>query len=231
MDYCIYCGEYIDNGTEVRYEDLEFCSIKCLDMYFLTKCVNEEISFLDLPKETRDRELGRRSYVVHPKTCPVCGTIFYISYTNEGNRTYCSEECYRKGMEPAWKKRGLLNTGWLSHRWAGGISNGEYCNKFNENLKNRVRAFFGNKCFLCGKPQDENGRNLSVHHVNYDKNACCDNSRVMFVPLCQECHGKTNNDREYWEDYFEQILEKKYDYKCYYTKEEYNNLKAQELTS
>lgn len=231
MDYCIECGEYIDNGTEVRHDNLEFCSIKCLDMYFLTKCANEEISFLDLPKETRDRESGRSSYIVHPKTCPVCGTIFYIRYTNEGNRTYCSEECYRSGMEPVWKKQGLLNTGWLSPNWRGGITNGEYCNKFNADLRRRVRVFFKNKCFLCGKPQEENGKRLAVHHVNYNKNACCDSSRVMMVPLCLECHGKTNHDRERWEDYFEKILKEQYNYKCYYTKEEYNNLKAQELTS
>ena len=204
-----------------------------MDRYLLLKCRAGEISFLDLPKEVRDRETGikKTAYKCNSVECPVCGTIFYTSSSFGESRKYCSERCIRVAMKPIWKKNGILNTGWLSKHWQGGVKYGEYCSKFNADLKRRVREFFGNKCFLCGKHQEENPRRLAVHHVNYNKNTCCDSSKVMLVPLCQECHGKTNQNREYWEDYFETILKDKYNYKCYYTKEEYNNIKSDECSS
>lgn len=232
MGYCVCCGELATG--EHDFKTYSFCSIKCMDKYLLNMCKDGRISFLDLPKETRDRENNnpRCVYKCHSVTCPVCGTVFYASsYFGEHYRKYCSDSCIRVAMKPVWKKNGLLNSGWLSQRWKGGISQEGYCQKFNADLRRRVRVFFGNKCFLCGKTQEENTKRLAVHHVNYNKNACCDSSKVMLVPLCLECHGRTNSDREHWEDYFETILREKYNYKCYYTKEEYNNLKSEECSS
>lgn len=83
--------------------------------------------------------------------------------------------------------------------WKGGISFGKYCPLFNESLKRSVRNFYNNRCFLCGKTKDENGCNLPIHHVNYDKDCLC-HSSCEFVPLCQKCHGKTGHNRQYWED-------------------------------
>lgn len=224
MDFCYMCGELINK--EVNHNDLKFCSIRCMDKYFLNLCVNDKISFLDVPKETRDRELGRKSYECRATTCPTCGSVFYTSYTfNDGNKKYCSRVCRRIGerirINNTWCKR----VGWMSPNWKCGVNNEKYCYKFNEGLKKRVRAFFNNKCFLCGKSEKKNGKSLSVHHVNYNKNTCCDSTKVMLVPLCFECHGRTNANRAYWEEYFEKILKDEYNYKCYYTKEEYNDLK------
>ena len=233
MKLCSCCGNPVIKGQVQVYKELQFCSVNCMDRFLLLKCKAGDISFLDLPREVRDRENGKHKTVYKCNTveCPVCNTIFYINYSFEGNRKYCSDKCVRIAMKPIREKNGLLNTGWLSKNWRGGISNGIYCSKFNSDLKRRVRRFFGEKCFLCGKPQAENSKLLSVHHVNYNKNQCCDSSKVMLVPLCQECHGKTNQNREYWEDYFENILKERYNYKCYYTKEEYNNLKSEECSS
>jgi len=47
-----------------------------------------------------------------------------------------------------------------------------YCEKFNAEFRERVRAYFGYVCPECGTPQ--NGRKLAVHHVNYNKKSCCD---------------------------------------------------------
>lgn len=224
MGYCVCCGELVTN--ECIYNDLSFCSTKCMDKYLLHMCEAGRISFLDLPKETRDRERDRHALQCESKTCPTCGVVFYTSsYLNEHTKKYCSRLCMRIGENRRRKEKWWANVGWMSTNWKGGITNGICCHKFNENLKKRVRAFFGNKCFLCGKQQEKNSRRLSVHHVNYNKNACCDSSRVMLVPLCEVCHGKTNNNREYWEPYFEKILKEEYNYKCYFTKEEYDDFK------
>jgi hypothetical protein len=95
----------------------------------------------------------------------------------------------------------------------------QYCEKFNNEFKERVRAYRSYCCFECGTPQ--NGKLLSVHHVHYDKKMCCNGSPHDVVPLCTSCHTKTNTNRDYWEDHFTELI---YAYdpegKCFFTKEE-----------
>jgi hypothetical protein len=107
--------------------------------------------------------------------------------------------------------------------WQGGISFKPYCPKFNEDLRKRVRDFFNNQCILCGKSKDENGENLSVHHVEYNKNACCDGKLACFAALCHKCHTKTTKsyNRQSWENILHIIIDYLYDGKSYYTKSEY----------
>lgn len=81
-------------------------------------------------------------------------------------------------------------------RWLGGKSFEPYCPKFNEPLKEEVREAFNRKCFLCGVP--ENGRKLSVHHINFDKRSGCYGKKWNLVPLCICCHTKTTNNRHYY---------------------------------
>ena len=83
--------------------------------------------------------------------------------------------------------------------WQNGISFEPYCMKFNSVYKNGVREQFNNVCFLCGKTEEENGRALDVHHVNYNKQCGCDNTKCVCVPLCMHCHRITSSNRKYWE--------------------------------
>lgn len=91
--------------------------------------------------------------------------------------------------------------------WKGGISFEPYCPKFNEAFKESIREKFGRVCFLCPTTEEENGRKLAVHHVSYNKDCLCDDSDCEFVPLCLECHGNSNHDREYWEAVIMEKLE------------------------
>jgi len=113
------------------------------------------------------------------------------------------------------------------HLYRHGQSFGKYCEKFNNNLKERVRAFFNHICQSCGKNQKENGEKLSVHHVYIEKLACCESKieemdevrkrlpkeiarfgeqefsqdeiiRIrMLVPVCRICHSKIGSNEEY----------------------------------
>ena len=109
-----------------------------------------------------------------------------------------------------------------AHAWRGGISYEPYCPKFNKEFKERVRAFFGYTCQICGHVWKESEMAMAVHHVNYHKKSCCDDNIVpLFVPLChQPCHTKTNHNRKAWEVFFTDIIAKKYNGKCYLTVEE-----------
>ena len=114
------------------------------------------------------------------------------------------------------------NIGDKNPGWKGGISFEPYCPKFNGDLKRRVRHFFDNSCLLCGKSRHENGQELSVHHVEYNKNACCDGKLVTFASLCRKCHSKTSGkNRQTWEDMLHVIIDYLYEGKSYYTKDEY----------
>jgi hypothetical protein len=98
-------------------------------------------------------------------------------------------------------------------QWNGGSSFEPYCPKFTKEFKERVRSFFGHVCMGCGEPQ--NGYKLHVHHVNFNKMSCCDDTKPLFVPLCKSCHMKTTRNREYWEQHFTSMITEKYEGKCY----------------
>ena len=111
--------------------------------------------------------------------CDNCGKEFYrqaslyrINNKRGTTKLYCSNDC--KGN--AWKGENNPND-------AGGTSNWPYCELFKTVIP-RVLIFFDDKCFLCEKTKKENGfisrktkrvteRELCVHHVTYDKLACC----------------------------------------------------------
>lgn len=102
--------------------------------------------------------------------------------------------------------------------WNGGSSFEPYCPKFTREFKERVRAFFGYICVECGTPQ--NGKKLGVHHVNFNKQMCCNSDTPLFVPLCNSCHSKTNGNRDYWQQHFTDMINMYYEGKCYFTQEE-----------
>jgi hypothetical protein len=138
--------------------------------------------------------------------CTHCGKFFNVK--KRKRHKFCSIECSRK-----------YHSGKNHPSYIDGSSK-KYCPKFNEDLKRRVRLFFDDKCFMCGKSTVEEGYNLSIHHVNYNKWMCCDDSPALLVPLCRQCHGKTNSNRKHYQNLFEALLKENYNYKCYYTKEE-----------
>lgn len=145
--------------------------------------------------------------------CLNCGKSAQVTYNAKGK--FCSIKCYNQ-----WK------VGSNCPNWKGGISYEPYCVKFNNDLRNRVRSFFENQCVFCGKTNTENGMNLCVHHVEYNKNACCDGKPVHFAALCRRCHNKTNHDRERWESILHRIIDEIYDGRSYYTKDEWKELNS-----
>jgi len=89
--------------------------------------------------------------------------------------------------------------------WKGGISFIPYCEKFNNELKENIRMRDNYTCQLCGKKQSELGYKLCIHHIHYNKKDCDPD----LISLCRSCHGKTQFNRDYWEDYFMNILKER----------------------
>ncbi len=86
--------------------------------------------------------------------------------------------------------------------WLGGI-NAKYPHNFNKNLKNFIRYRDCYQCMGCLKLEEdqiaENGKKLSIHHIDYNKN---NNNVENLISLCHQCHAKTNtkNKREMFID-------------------------------
>lgn len=131
-----------------------------------------------------------------------------------------------KGHEVSEKTRASARErcGEKSALWNGGSSFKDYCPKFNNEFKERVRAFWGNRCGECGCSQPSEYR-LHVHHVMFDKKTCCNDEIPLFVPLCHGCHSKTNFNRAYWKSHFVEMINTIYGGKCYFTREEMLRLK------
>ena len=137
----------------------------------------------------------------------------HLSESHMGNPGYWLG---KHRSEETIKKISKKSSGENNGNWKGGISSLPYCEKFDEDLKERVREYFGRECVLCGIP--ENGRKLCVHHVNYNKDTCCDNSKPLFVSLCRNCHSKTNGNRKYYEALFTKLIMEEYNGECYLPK-------------
>lgn len=138
------------------------------------------------------RQIGEKSPTwkggLVKRICEGCGKEFErkTSEMKEGNGRFCSRSCASKGKN--------------NSAWKGGVSFEPYCEKFNEEFKEYIREKFDRVCFLCQKTEEENGRRLDVHHVNYNKNCGCDDDEAcQFVPLCVSCNVKVNHNREMWE--------------------------------
>ncbi len=106
----------------------------------------------------------------------------------------------RVGFIP-WNKGKKIpeRSGSNCHLWKGGISFEPYTLEFNEDLKEVIRNRDRRKCQICEKTELENKKKLDVHHIDYDKKNSNPNN---LISLCNRCHMKTNQNREYWENLF-----------------------------
>ena len=69
------------------------------------------------------------------------------------------------------------------------LKKGVYPPEFDEEFKDYIRDRDGHKCAGCGKTEQENGRALDVHHINYTKYTV----GVNCISLCRECHDKAHH--------------------------------------
>jgi ribosomal protein L34E len=145
------------------------------------------------------------------------------------SKSHMGEKNHNYQKTPSYEQRCEIAEARLGGFWYGNVryyQGPQYCEKFNNEFKERVRAYFGYVCPICGTPQGK--IKMSVHHVNFNKKSCCDPiAPRLFIPLCSgACHINTNTSRKFWEEYFTDMIMNYYQGKCYFTKEEMKNFNS-----
>lgn len=112
-------------------------------------------------------------------------TILHWKESKKGKWTYTQEQ-KEKQSQNSPKKENHPN-------WLGGISNGEYGLEFHSKYKNQIKQHYNSTCQVCNTITNT----LDIHHIDYDKK---NNLFENLVPLCKICHGKTNYNREIWQN-------------------------------
>ncbi len=108
----------------------------------------------------------------------------------------------------------------LIEDWKGYSNKNRYCNMWTEEVRERVRNMFDGLCFICGKDENTNGRKMSVHHVDNDRNQGCNGVQWKLVPLCNSCHGKIGHDPDPWNRLITNVLQYIDDDSCKIDKED-----------
>ncbi len=99
--------------------------------------------------------------------------------------------------EDSKKKISEKLRGEKSYLWKWWLSLELYPPSFNNILKNSIRKRDWYTCVICLMKQKN--KKFHVHHIDYNKQNC---DSTNLITLCHNCHAKTNWNREYWTDYF-----------------------------
>ena len=93
--------------------------------------------------------------------------------------------------------------------WLEGKSFEPYGLAFNRKFREAKRVRDNHTCMLCNKLQEETGRRLDVHHIDYIK---INNFPQNCISLCVHCHRLTNFNRKQWTLYFQSLMKELYQY-------------------
>lgn len=78
-----------------------------------------------------------------------------------------------------------------------------YPAEWTPELRRKIRERDDYKCQICMRTQKEEGQDLQVHHIDYNKENCEESN---LIPLCMGCHIRTNINRKQWQLFFESLL-------------------------
>ena len=192
--FCLVCGgpfEVIPSRTK------KYCSKKCAGIARIGKpCPHVGVPRSQATKDKISNTRLARNIKHSPET------IAQMRIDRKGKPSPKKGLPGHKHTKEAKDAISIALSGENSYLWKGGISFIPYTPEFNHMLKEDIRELHGRICQVCGCPESECNESLLIHHIDYDKS---NNSEVNLIPLCRSCHGKTNTNRIYWEDYFTKL--------------------------
>lgn len=130
-----------------------------------------------------------------------------ISVRNISDRQKGELSCFfgKKRPNLSEKMKGKNNP-----NWQNGISNLPYHYSFTKKLKDSIIKRDNFKCQNCEMSNNKHhvkfNRNLTIHHIDYNKMNCKNNN---LITLCNICNPMANKDRDYWYAYYTYKMEAK----------------------
>lgn len=126
-----------------------------------------------------------------------------------------SEKFYESARsEIKRKKLSLTKMGNKNPNWNGGTSRLPYPLEFNEGIKEDIALRDNYTCQKCSKiEKEENGRKLSIHHIDYNKDNC---NFFNLIVLCHTCNIRANFNRQSWTEYFTDLINEKFSLKRHF---------------
>lgn len=168
--------------------------------------------------------LSKNAYYVNTKRCRDCQDKyrkFLIKDSNnpnykdgKTNNTFCVD-CNKKihlrakrcrNCQDIRRRTMLQKDG--NPNWQDGASFLPYSKDFSEELKEEIRNRDNHKCQLCHIQENAHllsyNLKLLIHHIDYNKQNCLEEN---LITLCFSCHAPTQVNREYWQEYFENLIQ------------------------
>jgi hypothetical protein len=176
---CPQCGK-VFRATPKCNRDPKFCSRNCLAAW----------------KSTHWSGTNSPYWNRIEKPCCICGKIILCKPSREKGIFTCSIKCRSVLVSRQFSGEG-------NPSWCGGLSRFPYPIKFNPALKRKIRDRDGHICTLCHKTEEENGENLSIHHIDYDKDNC---DETNLTSVCRSCNARVNANREMWTRHFQKAM-------------------------
>ena len=127
------------------------------------------------------------------------------------NKKYFCIDC-KKEIRNIYAKRCpecliKFNIGENNPNWKGGRSFEPYSHEFNKELKEQIRKRDNYICQNCSMTEEEHlivvGKELSVHHIDYNKENCNKNN---LITTCLWCNSRANHNRNYWHNYYQEKM-------------------------
>ena len=216
---CLGCNKEVEARRSKN--NLKFCSVSChvkLKNPFLGKKHTPEVKAIIIKNLTHRFPKGHKGYrtkesflISIPKTISTRKKNGWFSSEemekacihNLGDgmlgKKHSFETCLK--MQESAKNNlhgvALTSKGEGNVNWQGGISFEPYTIDWTETLKKAIRERDHYICQLCSQYGNV------VHHIDYCKKNCNPNN---LITLCRECHTKTNQNRDYWLNYFTKTL-------------------------
>jgi len=183
---CAICGKVI---YKLKNSNKKYCSVKCqrighsLFLKELYSIKENHPCYID----------GRASKLNY---CIDCGEEIHVGATR-------CKKCYKLYWEENILPYMKRPAGVEHSNWQGGISKEPYPFEFDNELKEKIRKRDKYQCQICGITEEEHlilyGADLNIHHKDYNKKNIKEGN---LTSLCNQCHGRTNFNRNYWKEYF-----------------------------
>jgi hypothetical protein len=198
---CKICNKFfIPTGKNQK-----FCSNKC-------RIVNKK-EYYKKHYKTGHCKCGK-------EICKNAKQCLFCDNKGKNNSNFKTGESLKKhycfcGKEIAWKTaihgggkcKSCATTGENSSVWRGGVSKLPYSSDWTEQLKESIRKRDNYECQNCELTNEEHlitwDKSLEVHHIDYDKKNCSEDN---LISLCIQCHMRTNFDRIYWQEFYQNKL-------------------------